>query len=104
MFLGVLQVFLGVFDSPLDELDIDKDKLAGDYVLEYYPEYKKCTFEYYNCLDNSNLYCRGEVNIYCNNLENRGGLKFSKNEVTEVIFFDDITLEEIFENKINNIQ
>ena len=100
IFISFFFFMFGVFDSPLDELDIDKDKLAGDYVLELYPEFESCSFEYNSCIE---LPCEAGVKVYCSDLENRDGLKISKDEVTEKIVFDGITLEEIFENKINKL-
>ncbi|KKN12614.1 hypothetical protein LCGC14_1014820, partial [marine sediment metagenome] len=47
MFFTLFFLYLfGVFDSPLNELDIDKDKLARDYVIGLYPEFEMCSFEY----------------------------------------------------------
>ena len=90
------------FDSPLNELDIDKDKLAKDYVIGLYPEFEMCSFEYNFCVKSQALSsCEAGVKVYCNDLGNRNGLKISNDVATEIILFEGITLEEIFENKIN---
>ena len=105
--VGILFLVLfawGVFESPLEKLNIDRDVLAKDYVVEYNPEYKSCSmvYDFSECRDNSiNSKYYEAVKIYCG-LDNRDGLLVGdiKNPI-EIIYFEDITLEEIFTNKIN---
>lgn len=94
----------GAFGTPLEELDVNKDKLAESYVLEYYPEYNNCSMEYDPCVSDGGLTCRGGVNIYCEDLGNRDGLRTSKTQITESIIFEGITLEEIFEKRMNDLK
>ena len=101
LILGIILAVSGKFDKPLDKLDIDKDTLAKEHVIKYYPEYEDCNVKYHSILWDNGYSYEG-VEIYCDKLSNRDGLKVSmQEEPTEILFFDGITLEEIFTNKIN---
>lgn len=96
---SIILAMFGAFDPPLRELDLE-DKLAESYVLEYYPEFEGCTFDY---IYPSSTEHNGKVKIYCNTLENRDGLMLDRDELAdEVILLKDITLEEIFERILND--
>ena len=101
----LLWVF-GAFDSPLEELEINKDTLAREFVLEYYPEFENCSIFYddYKCRTDDFIEdCPEAVEIYCG-IDDRDGLTANseKEEPDEVLYFIDTTLEEIFRNKIES--
>ena len=88
----------GSFNIPMDKLDIDKNELAKSHVIQYYPEYKDCRFEYKSpqnigCGD----YISG-VKIYCSDTENKDGMNVLKDDPSLTLCFDDITLDEILDN------
>ncbi len=90
----------GVFDNPIQELDINKDVLVDYHIKEYYPEFENCTIEYDSCIMDSKGSCNKGANVFCNVLENRDGLKVVKeNYPTEEFILEDIELEEILLNK-----
>lgn len=99
--MGLFFLLDSSFSDPMAELDIDKDKLAKDYIVYYYPEYTNCSIEYDSDLNINRQIVPG-VNIYCNTLDDRDGLKFVQSEELPIqIAFEDITLEQIFAAKIN---
>ncbi len=99
---SVILALCGAFDSLIEKLNIDKDALVKEHVLKHYPEYEDCNIKYDNCIGDGYGHCSEGVKIYCNKLNNRDGLKVStKTEPTEVLYFDDLTLEDILLEKIN---
>lgn len=102
-FSVVIHSIIGLYNPMVDRLDIDKDLLARDYVLEHYPEFENCTIQYDDCINSDKLICPRGVKIFCqDSYGNRNGLKESLSEIpTKILYFDDITIKEIFEIKIN---
>ena len=102
--LGVFSLilcFCGVFNDPIKKLGIDKNDLAKDYVVGYYPEYENCSIVYDNSICRDNAKCYEGAEVYCR-LNDRDGLSIGDNSnPTETIYFTDITLKKIFANKIN---
>lgn len=98
IFLGIL----GTFDNPKP---YDENDLAKSYVIEYYPEYKDCEVKhtYGICGEEFFNSCSEGVNIYCNNLDSRDSLKeYTKRNLTKTLTFEDgLTLDKIYEDKIN---
>lgn len=92
----------GAFNSIFEEIGIDADQMAIDYVLEYYPEYKNCTLE-------ANLmpsWSYDSVKVYCYQKERRDGLiegRYNDGEIgpTTEIIFDEITLEDILREELS---
>ena len=98
----MILLFCGAFDNPIDELNLDKDSLVKEHVIKYYPEYKDCNIKYNNCIKDNSFYCNKGIEIHCDKLENRDGLKVStETKPTEMLYFDDLTLKDILINKIN---
>jgi hypothetical protein len=105
--LGVMVIISGLTDSPLTKLKINKNSLAKEYVVNIYPEFKNCSVDYKDdiCSDGSGGCMNEGVNIYCDALDNRDGLKIARNNpITKTIFFKDITLEDIFKKKIEGMK
>ena len=99
---SIILCLCGVFDTPIAELNLDKDDLVREHVIKYYPEYKDCNIKYNSCINGDYPFCTEGIEIYCDKLDNRDGLKVStKTEPTEILYFDEITLEDILINKIN---
>lgn len=98
-------VFAGAFDDPIKELNIDKSILAKNYVIQSYPEYKDCIFEYYNCF-NKGGNCNEGVKIYCNDLpDERNGLtplEEKRNPDYKLLFKEGIDLNYIFKEKLES--
>lgn len=85
-----------IVDNPIDDLDLDKNQIAREYVLIHYPEYQNCSIEWDSYIRNSGWNVEG-VNIYCGEVYNRDGLEvIRENEPTIQIAFEDVTLEEAF--------
>ena len=109
-FVGVVLTLLvlglfGAFDSPSEELDIDEQFLAKSHILNYYPEFENCSITYSSCVCGEDFFspCKAGVKIYCDeNLDDRDKLKVKKeNKPNEIICFEDITIEELFLQRIN---
>lgn len=95
----------GGFDSPVEELGINEDRLVRGYVLDYYPEFENCSIEYDACADDLPFSCVRGAKIYCNELDNRDDFKVEREKApTEVLYFDDIDLEDILLYKIRKCQ
>ena len=78
--------------------------MVREYVLDYYPEFENCSIEYEVCADDLLLSCVGGAKIYCNELDNRDDFKVEREKApTEVLYFDDIDLEDILLYKIRNV-
>jgi len=96
-----LLILLGVFDSSLDKLNIDKDKLVSDYVKEYYPEFINCTIEYNDNFRDGIVFVGEGVDIYCSELDSRDSMSSLKGDPDEVLVFqDNLTLKKIFEQRL----
>ena len=98
----------GTFDSPYEELNINEQYLAKSHVLTYYPEFENCSITYSSCACEENFFspCKAGVKVYCDeNLDNRDNLRVEKeNKPSEVICFEDITIEELFLQRINYLR
>lgn len=92
---GLLFIILdevGAFDTPYEELGIERDDVAYAYVVEQYPQYEGCDIHYYKGAN------KEKVKIKCL-LEDEGGLKKTyPNEVEMTYYFEftDKTLNEYF--------
>lgn len=98
-------MFFGAFDTPLEELNINEQFLAKSYVLTYYPEFENCSITYSSCACEENFFspCKAGVKVYCDeSLDDRDNLKVKKEiKPNETICFEDITIEELFLQRIN---
>jgi len=107
VFVTFLIILLcGGFDSPVEELGLDKEQLVRGHILDYYPEFENCSIEYMTCVDTFfGSACKKGAKIYCNELDNRDDLKVKRDNIpTEVIYFDDIDLEDILLHKLGRCQ
>ncbi len=96
--IGIISVcIIEYYDERIyDQLDIDLDEIAKEYVVSYYPEYNNCSMDFIN-LDTG----IDSVNIYCNSLEDRDGLSTKQPQEADFkIYFEDITIEQIIKDKI----
>ncbi len=99
-FLSFALALLGAFDSPIRELGIE-DELVESYIVSYYPEFENCSFEFRHGADTKG---NGKVNIYCNDFADRDGLVILEDQLpTKTVLLRDITLEEIFESKLDDV-
>lgn len=100
-YIGIATLCIsGAFESPMNKLDLDKNELAASHVLEYYPEYENCSFRYKTA---PQIDCKNNipgVEVLCEQVEDRDGMNVLGNNPTLTLCFDDITLEEIFEDRI----
>lgn len=90
----------GGFDNPVKELGLDKEELVRGYTLDYYPEFENCSIEYDACIGIA-IPCKKGVKIYCDELDNRDDFRVEREkEPTEILYFDDIDLEDILLHKL----
>ncbi len=103
MVLGGMFLSLGgAFDSPMTELELDKDVIAETHVLKYYPEYDNCSFQYKESNEiECELYIPG-VEVFCKDVDDRDGMNVLGTDPTLTLCFDDITIEEIFKNIVSD--
>jgi len=105
LFTILIIALCGGFDNPVQELGINEDRLVREYVLDYYPEFENCSIEYDICADDMLLSCVDGAKIYCNELDNRDDFKVEREKApTEVLYFDDIDLEDILLYKLGKCQ
>ena len=91
----------GVFDNPIDELDLSRDEIAATHVLKYYPEYENCSFSYKKANEiECELYVPG-VEVSCGQVDNRDGMNVLSSNPGVTLCFDEITIQEIFQNIIS---
>ena len=100
--LMVILLIAGTLDSGIEKFDIDKDKIASDYVKSYYPEFEDCVVEYDPCIKQGFLeICPSGVEVYCNELTTRDSMKSLKGEPTKTIIFEKgLTIDKIFEMRL----
>lgn len=91
-------------DTPINQLELSEDKIAEAYVLEYYPEYSNCSIEWDKNLvsDCSTCAWKSGVNIYCDSMDNRDGLRIRKEyQPTQQIEFDDVSIQDALEHLLS---
>lgn len=99
---GMLLWGSGAFDNPIDELDLDKDAIATTHILKYYPEYENCSFQYKEFRE---IECEPRipgVEVFCDQTEDRDGMNVLGNNPSLTLCFDEITIEEIFQDIVSN--
>ncbi len=100
--LTLILAFSGAFDSPVTELELDKDLLAEYHILNYYPEYENCSFKYkgHNQIDCDEGV--DGVDVFCSGVEHRDGMSVLDSNADLTLCFDDIELEDILKEIVKD--
>lgn len=103
--LALILGLFGVFQNPVEKIDIDKNKLVEYHIEKYYPEFENCTIRYVKDLNDVTVNNEMGVKVYCGiSVEDRDSMivKTEEREPTEVLEFkDDIKLKKILKNKLS---
>ena len=102
--LAIVSVIAGVYSPAIDELDINKDNLAYNYVVSYYPEYANCSMKYINDLEPKMQGITPGVEIYCQeDLPNRDSLKrIGISPSYELAFDNGMSINDVFFKYLEN--
>jgi len=103
--LALILALSGVFQNPVEKLDIDKNKLVEYHIEKYYPEFENCTIRYVEDLKYQTVGQEMGAKIYCGiSVEDRDSMivKTKEREPTEVLEFkDNIKLKKLLKNKLS---
>ncbi len=94
-------------ENIFEGIDIDKDKLVKEYIVEWYPEYEGCDIIYYKDIyvgdESASIWGHDGARVYCNGIDDRDGLRVGdKDDDYEVVYFEDITIQEILIQKLES--